>query len=139
MTCFTHPTKDGRVGVAETGSRADASSPQAVSTKGFDPARLPDFNVVYDGQPAAPVRDRKVEVCVVARRCVYVNNRRIAGSKPYISEGLPSHTLKTTLGKVLDAFTEKEIRAALREGKARRDYFAAYHAAKAQTPSGEHS
>lgn len=24
---------------AETGSRADASSPQAVSTKGFDPAR----------------------------------------------------------------------------------------------------
>jgi hypothetical protein len=25
---------------AETGSRADASSPQAVSTEGFDPARI---------------------------------------------------------------------------------------------------
>lgn len=47
--------ESGRVGCAETGSRADASSP-AVSTKGFDPARVcvtaADFNGYdWDGSP----------------------------------------------------------------------------------------
>jgi hypothetical protein len=95
---------------------------------------LPDFNTVYDNRPAQPVRDTPIDVDVVARRCVYVNQYRIAGAKPYVSENLPSHTLKTTLGAVLDAFTDREIRDALREAKASRDYFAAYHAAKAETP-----
>ena len=60
----------------------------------------------------------------MAKRCVYINDYRVAGAKPYVSENLPQHSLKTTLGSVLDAFTEKQIRAALREAKARRDYFA---------------
>ena len=88
------------------------------------------FNAVWDARPAAPSRDTPVEVCVVGRRCVYVNSHRIAGGKPYISENLPHHELQTTLGQVLDAFTDQQIRAALREKKARKDYFAAYHAAR---------
>ena len=37
---------------AETGSRADASSPQAVSTEGFDPARVQELLevILYDAQ-----------------------------------------------------------------------------------------
>lgn len=89
-----------------------------------------DFNAVWESRPSSPVSDTPVEVDIVARRCVYVNQRRIAGGKPYVSENLPSHTLKTTLGEVLDAFTEKQIRSALKEKKAVRDYFAAYHASK---------
>ena len=90
------------------------------------------FNAVWDARPAEPARNTPVEVNVVARRCVYVNNYRVAGSKPYVSEGLPSHTLQTTLGNVLDAFTEKQIRAALREKRATQKYFSDYHAAKAR-------
>ena len=89
------------------------------------------FNAVWRDQPPAPVRDTPVEISVVGRRCVYVNNYRVAGGKPYVSENLPHHELKTTLGEVLDAFTDEQVHAALREKKARKDYFAAYHARQA--------
>jgi hypothetical protein len=90
-------------------------------------ASAEDFNAVWDARPPAPVSDTPVEVCVVGRRCVYVNNYRIAGGKPYVSENLPSHSLNTTLGEVLDAFTPAQIRKALAEKAARRKYFAEYH------------
>lgn len=90
-----------------------------------------DFNTVWANRPATPTRDKPIEINVVARRCVYVNHYRVAGGKPYVSEGLPSHTLETKLGEVLDAFAEADIRKALREKKARAAYFAAYHEKKA--------
>ncbi len=80
--------------------------------------------------PLTPARDRAIDVDVVGRRCVYVNSYRVAGGKPYVSEGLSSYTLTTTLGNVLDAFSETEIMAALREAKGKRDYWTAFHAAK---------
>ena len=43
---------------------------------------------------------------------------------------------KAKIGDVLDAFTDKQIRAYLREKKATRDYFAAYHASLATARSG---
>jgi hypothetical protein len=89
-----------------------------------------DWNAVWEGAPASPKRDTPVEVSVVGRRCVYVNNYRVAGGKPYLSENLPSHDLMTSLGEVLDAFAESDILAALAEKKARAEYFAAYHARK---------
>lgn len=98
------------------------------------------FSAVWDARPPAPVGDKPIVVTVVGRRCVYVHNHRIAGGKPYVSENLPSHDLKTTLGDVLDAFSEDEILAALTEKRARKDYFAAYHAAKkahAESPNGK--
>jgi hypothetical protein len=97
------------------------------------PRRLePDaFKEVWDNRPPTPVRDKQVDVDVVARRCVYVNCHRIAGGKPYVSENLPSHTLKTKLGDVLDAFNEETILTALAEARATKEYFAAYHATRA--------
>lgn len=77
---------------------------------------------IIDAAPKTPTADKPVDVDVVARRCVYVNDFRIAGSKPYHSENLPSHTLKTTLGDVLNAFTNEEIRKALDEQEARARY-----------------
>lgn len=87
-----------------------------------------DPNLLFASKPACPVAETPVEVSVVGKRCVYVNDYRIAGSKPYVSENLPSHDFKTTLRKVLDAFTRDQIRAALKEVEVERDYFKAYHA-----------
>ena len=91
-----------------------------------------DFNEVYRNQPAMPVADKEIEVTVVAKRCVYLNNHRIAGGKPYVSECLPQHTLKSSLAKVIEAFPEADILAALKERKERQAYFARYHAQQAK-------
>ena len=91
---------------------------------------------VVDAAPETPTADKVVEVDVVARRCVYVNDFRIAGGKPYVSENLPSHTLKTTLGEVLNAFTHEEIRKALDEQEARAKYLRdAWEAANQEQPA----
>lgn len=126
-------TPPGRRGFAP--EPATQSQPEALvpNAGGFNE----DWNTVWDNQPPAPACDTLIEVYVVGRRCVYVNDYRIAGGKPYVSEGLPSHTLKTTLGEVLSAFTEAEIRRALREKKARRDYFAAYHERRKAAEAGQ--
>lgn len=55
------------------------------------------FNTAYDARPTDELCEREIEVSIVAKRCVYVNDYRIAGSEPYVSEGLPSHSIKTTL------------------------------------------
>jgi hypothetical protein len=71
----------------------------------------------------------KVEVLVVAKRCVYLNNHRIAGGKPYASENLPHHTFQTTLGEVLDAFSDDEILKAIADRKHNRELVAAWQQA----------
>lgn len=80
--------------------------------------------------PPAPHRNKPIEVSVVGRRCVYVNNYRVAGGKPYYSENLPHHELKTTLGDVLDAFHAEDIRAALTEREEYAESLRAYHERK---------
>lgn len=80
--------------------------------------------------PPAPHRNKPIEVSVVGRRCVYVNDYRVAGGKPYYSENLPHHELKTTLGDVLDAFRPEDIRAALAEREEYVESLRAYHERK---------
>lgn len=92
-------------------------------------------NAMFENAPAEAVSKTAIEVTVVGKRCVYVNDYRVAGGKPYYSESLSSHNLKCSIGDVLEAFSEEQILAAVAERKARRDYFADYHAArKQQTP-----
>ena len=87
-----------------------------------------DVNLLWAKKPPSPTREKPIEVMVVGRRCVYLNNYRIAGGKPYVSEHLPSHELTTSLRDVIDAFKEEDILAALAERQAEREYFKAYHA-----------
>lgn len=49
--------------------------------------------------------DKEVEITVVGRRCVYINDYRVVGGKPYVSENLPSHSFKCTVKDILDALT----------------------------------
>lgn len=84
---------------------------------------------IFDAAPATPTADKPINVDVVARRCVYVNDFRIAGGKPYVSENLPTNTHKTTLGDVLRAFDAADIRKALDEQEAKAKYFRDAHEA----------
>lgn len=91
-----------------------------------------DWNEVSRNQPSAPVSDRDVEISVVhgakgsGVRCVYVNNYRVVGGKPYVSEGLGSTEKIGKVADVLDAFSDADIRAYLAEKAARQEYFSAY-------------
>lgn len=95
-----------------------------------------DFNEVYANRPNA-ILATPIEVSVVAKRCVYVNDYRIAGSKPYHSENLPSHQFTSTLKDIIDAFSEDQLLAAIAERKEQNAYFKAYHAWKATLATGE--
>lgn len=41
--------------------------------------------------------DKTLTVTVVGRRCVYINDYRVAGSKPYVSENLPSWSFEADI------------------------------------------
>lgn len=88
-----------------------------------------DFNEVYDARPKA-FAEKPIEVSVVAKRCVYVNDYRICGGKPYFSENLPQHDFKTTLGNVLSAFREEDVVAYFAERKACNEYLSAWRSAR---------
>ena len=45
----------------------------------------------------------KIELVVVGKRCVYLNDFRIAGGKPYVSENLPQHSFSVKISDVLHA------------------------------------
>jgi len=60
------------------------------------------------------MREKPIEIMIVGTRCVYLNNYRIAGSKPYVSENLPHWIFRTSIEDVLAAFSLDEIRATLK-------------------------
>lgn len=95
-----------------------------------------DFSAYYNARPTEPSLEKVIAVQVVGRRCVYVNDYRVAGGKPYYSENLPNQRFNTTVRQALDAFTDSDLKAALRERKARKNYFAVWHAALAKAREG---
>lgn len=94
-----------------------------------------DPNLLFFSKPASPVGEKLVEVSIVGKRCVYLNDYRVAGGKPYFSENLPTHTLTTSLKEVIAAFAEDDILAAITESRAERAYFAAFHAQVDKQPA----
>lgn len=88
---------------------------------------MTDASEIWDNRPASPVRDTPIEIQVVGKRCIYINNYRAAGGKPYYSENLLSFEHRTTLGEVLDSFSDAQIKAAVSEKKARQKYFLKHH------------
>lgn len=82
-----------------------------------------DYPAYYADQPTEKECDHPISVTVVGTRCVYLNNYRIVGGKPYVSEGLPERSFETTVREALFAFSEQQLRAALKERRARKRYF----------------
>ena len=89
------------------------------------------FNKIWNEKPTSELCDRLIEIDVVGKRCIYINNHRVEGGKPYVSENLPSMIKKTPLRELLDAFSDKEIRAYLKEKRERKKYFDNYHTEQA--------
>lgn len=55
--------------------------------------------------------EKKIEVVVVGTRCVYINDRRVAGNKPYVSENLPQHSFTCSIGNILDGLPREAVRS----------------------------
>ena len=73
------------------------------------------WNIAYNKRPLNEKCSRVIEIDIVGNRCVYINNHRVEGGKPYASENLPSKIKKTTVREVLDAFSRDDILAYLEE------------------------
>ncbi len=82
------------------------------------------FKAVYDQRPTNALCEREIELDIVGTRCVYLNQFRIAGGKPYASQNLPSRTMKLKVRDALEAFSEEEIIAYLHERRERNAYCA---------------
>lgn len=82
-----------------------------------------DYAAYWQNRPLERALDAKTAVQVVGKRCVYLNEYRIAGSKPYYSENLPNQRFETTVRDALAAFPDAVLRAALKERKESRAYF----------------
>jgi hypothetical protein len=63
---------------------------------------------------------KPIEIIIVGSRCVYINDYRVAGSKPYVSENLPHQTFHANLADILDAFALDDLQKAVDERLARR-------------------
>lgn len=78
----------------------------------------------YDARPADDLCARQITVDVVGTRCVYLNNHRIAGGKPYVSENISSRSMSLTVRDALNAFSEAELLAYLFERREQNAYCA---------------
>ena len=68
---------------------------------------------------AIKARGTPIEIVVVAKRCIYINDYRVAGAKPWVSENLPQHSFNVTLGDIIDALPRKQLLAMLAARKAK--------------------
>lgn len=82
----------------------------------------------YKNRPLDEKCSREITIDIVGDRCIYINDYRVQGGKPYHSENLPTKTKKTTVRDVLQAFTDDEINAYLKEKKAVDNYCAGLRA-----------
>lgn len=73
------------------------------------------WNKAYASRPLNQLCGREIEIMIVGKRCIYINDHRVQGSKPYVSENIPSEKRKTTVRDVLEAFSMEDIHAYLEE------------------------
>ena len=73
------------------------------------------WNKAYAKRPLSESCSREISIDIVGDRCIYINDTRVQGGKPYVSENLPTKSKKTTVREVLDAFSEQDIRDYLEE------------------------
>ena len=68
-----------------------------------------DIAAVREALAKAKRLKQVLEVCVVSKRCVYLNDYRIAGNKPWHAENLPQHSLLTDRPSVIAALADPSI------------------------------
>lgn len=63
------------------------------------------------------MENNKVEFTIYQDRCVWINDRRVAGKKVYLSENIKPQIMSTTLENVLDAFSIEDIESYIADKK----------------------
>lgn len=76
---------------------------------------MDEWKEAYAKRPLSDICSKEIDIEIVGERCVYINDFRVAGRKPYVSERLPIKAKKTTIREVLSAFSDEEIHAYLEE------------------------
>lgn len=69
----------------------------------------------YAKRPLSEICSKQITIDIVGKRCVYINDYRVVGGKPYVSESLPTDSRKLTVRDVLEAFSNEQLRAFLDE------------------------
>lgn len=73
------------------------------------------WDEAYKSRPLSEVCSREITIDIVGCRCIYINDFRVWGGKPYVSENLPTTTKKSTVRAILEAFSTEELQAYLEE------------------------
>lgn len=81
-----------------------------------------DWDKVRKNKPTNPLCEKAITVDIVGTRCVYLNDHRIAGGKPYVSENLPWRSMGLSVREALAAFSIAELEAYIAEKKERDEY-----------------
>lgn len=77
-----------------------------------------------ENKPTSEVMDKNITIDIVGNRCLYLNDYRIWGGKPYYSENLPTRSLELTMREAMEAFSIEEMQECIKE-RLERDAF--YH------------
>lgn len=82
-----------------------------------------DWMAARKNVPTNPLCEKKITVDMVGTRCVYLNDHRIVGGKPYVSEGLTQRSMNLNVREALNAFSVAELEAYIAEKKERDEYY----------------
>lgn len=81
------------------------------------------WNEAYADQPRRSECSRKINIDIVSNRCIYINDTRVWGGKPYASEGLSTTSRETTVRDILSAFSIDDLQQYIAEKNAINAYF----------------
>lgn len=73
------------------------------------------WNKAYEKRRLHDLCSKQITIDIYGDRCIYINDHRVQGGKPYHSENLPIKSKDTTVRDVLEAFSVEEIQAFLAE------------------------
>ena len=65
--------------------------------------------------------EKLIEIVVVGKRAVYINDTRVAGRKPYVSENIPEIVFSAKFTDIFDAFSLDDLHKAVEDRQAKRN------------------
>lgn len=74
-------------------------------------------------RPTEKLLDKETTITIVGSRCIYINDHRSWGGKPYVSESLPYTERKVTVRDLTDAFSLDELMSAIKERLEREAFY----------------
>jgi hypothetical protein len=90
--------------------------------KPIDELKRIAWDGAYEKRPLNEICSKQITIDIVGKRCVYINDHRVVGGKPYESENLPTDSRTLTIRDVLSAFSDEQLRAFMEERQSINSY-----------------